>query len=346
MVSTVLNRRIPDHDNLKLSQWYGHENGCDRWRVIHHKLTQATACLLLFDALDIIGRAGEAARLSGVEFSQSFPGIRGSQYKVEGVLLRALQSLNSEERGSKKGRRSKSTADGLVGSSSLSSVSKSLTQSPWKARRAAAIEDDMPAYIREQPLHQLSNRCYFFYSPSLHDSNRQEALEVQALTLEPQSGHHQDPVVVCDFTALYPSLVIAYNLCYSTCAGRLEYHSTRSEMRRDGKTTEKIGPFAYAEGRTATVLKHHMKSIFGQADTKDRVYVAPTGTIYVSESIVKGVLPQVLDELLSTRAMLKKVAKLYKTKVKDISPAILRQLEARQLALKYVANVTYGTFVT
>jgi hypothetical protein len=67
--------------------------------VINHKLTQATACLMVFDALDIIGRAGEAARLSGVEFSQSFPGIRGSQYKVEGVLLRASQSLNPDEIG-------------------------------------------------------------------------------------------------------------------------------------------------------------------------------------------------------------------------------------------------------
>ena len=42
------------------------------------------------------------------------------------------------------------------------------------------------------------------------------------------------------------------------------------------------------------------------------------------------------------RAMLKRAAKEYKKHVKHLSPAILRQLEARQLALKYVANVTYG----
>lgn len=40
--------------------------------------------------------------------------------------------------------------------------------------------------------------------------------------------------------------------------------------------------------------------------------------------------------------MLKQAAKMYKKHVKKLSPAILRQLEARQLALKYVANVTYG----
>ena len=40
--------------------------------------------------------------------------------------------------------------------------------------------------------------------------------------------------------------------------------------------------------------------------------------------------------------MLKKAAKEYKKQVPNLSPAILRQIEARQLALKYVANVTYG----
>lgn len=151
---------------------------------------------------------------------------------------------------------------------------------------------------------------------------------------------------MCDFTALYPSLVIAYNLCYSTLAGKLDYHSTRKEMRQEGMTTNKIGPFDYAERRTAAVLKHHMKSLSSTVDSKrkdqDRAYVVPTGSIFVSESVVKGVLPQVLDEILSTRAMLKKAAKQYKKLVPNLSPSILRSLEAKQLALKYVANVTYG----
>jgi len=334
-----LSKRIPHHDNLKLAQWYGHDSGRERWRVIHHRLTQSVACLQLFDALDIIGRSGEAARLSGVEFSQSFPGIRGSQYKVEGVLLRALQSLNSDERGLKKGRKK------LSGEDTLSGDSKSQTQSPWKTRRfntVAQKEND----DETESLHHISDRCYFFFSPSLSDTTKQEALETQALTLEPLSGHQHDPVVVCDFTALYPSLVIAYNLCYSTCAGKLDYHSTRNEMRLEGRTTGKVGPVEYSEERTATVLQHHIKSLDeNTSERKDRAYIAPTGTIFVSESVVKGVLPQVLDEMLSTRAMLKKASKQYKKLVPDLSPSILRQLEARQLALKYVANVTYGKYI-
>lgn len=344
VVAAVLNKRIPYHDDMTLTKWYSCSS--ERWRVLSHRLTQATASLLLFDALDIVGRAGEAARLSGVEFSQSFPGIRGSQYKVEGVLLRALQSLRSDERGSKKGQGAHSLSSSQRSGSS-STTTRSQTQSPWKLRRRNAEQLDSS---------NLNDRQYFFFSPSLQDTNKQEALEVQAMTLEPQSGHYSDPVVVCDFTALYPSLIIAYNLCYSTCAGKLDYHSTRREMQIEGKTRGRVGPINYPERRTATVLKHHMKSIAEGINTMnppdcespetdfsgDRVYVAPTGTIYLAESVLKGVLPQVLDEILTTRAMLKRAAQEYKKGVKNLSPAILRQLEARQLALKYVANVTYG----
>lgn len=338
IVSAVLGKRIPFHDNLRLAEWYGHNRGVDRWRVLHYKLVQATCSVLLLDALDIIGRSGEAARLSGVELMQSFPGIRGSQYKVEGVLLRALQSLNSDERGSKKGKRIKFSNS--TPSRSLSNQETSQSQSPWKLRRGLDHE-----VLASNSSCSPSNRSYFFFSPSLQDTNRQEALEVQALTLEPVSGYHKDPVVVCDFTALYPSLAIAYNLCYSTCAGRLDYHSTRQEMRLEGRTTGTVGPMRYGEEKTASVLKHHMNSVDYSRASIDRTYVAPTGTLFVSESVLKGVLPQVLDEILSTRAMLKKAAKLYKRLVPDLSPSILRQLEARQLALKYVANVTYGTLL-
>lgn len=170
IVSSVLGLRIPYHDYMYTTRMYGQDRGRERWRVFHHLLVQATATLMLFDALDVIGRAGEAARLSGVEFADSFPGIRGSQYKVEGVLLRALKSLNSNERGSKKGRRIQNSTE-----ISQSNSTQSDPRSPWKRRRHPGHENDSISY---------PDGSYFFYSPSKEDADRQEALEVQALTLE------------------------------------------------------------------------------------------------------------------------------------------------------------------
>ena len=254
-------------------------------------------------------------------------------------MLRALKSLNSDERGSKKGTKNQTQ---FLESSSTDE--KSQSQSPWKRRRLGRSESqcqrDKEYLNREES--SSADRSFFFFSPSLKDTNKQEALEVQAMTLEPKSGHQSSPVVVCDFTALYPSLVIAYNLCYSTCSGKLDYHSTRSEMRISGTTTGNIGPVQYDERRTASVLKHHVRSLGNTEANCDRAYISPNGAAFVSESVVKGVLPQVLHEMLSTRAMLKRASKQYKNNVANLSPSILRQLEARQLALKYVANVTYG----
>jgi len=109
-------------------------------------------------------------------------------------------------------------------------------------------------------------------------------------------------------------------------------------MEMQGRTTGKVGPMKYSEDRTATAFKHHLKTPDATGVNKNRLYIAPSRSIFVSESVVKGVLPQVLDEMLSTRAMLKKAAKQYKKSVPNLSPAILRQLEARQLALKYVGK--------
>ena len=59
-------------------------------------------------------------------------------------------------------------------------------------------------------------------SPSVQQRARQKAPECIPLTLEPQSRFYTDPVVVLDFQSLYPSIMIAYNYCFSTCLGRVE----------------------------------------------------------------------------------------------------------------------------
>jgi len=47
------------------------------------------------------------------------------------------------------------------------------------------------------------------------------APECIQLVLEPESKFYVDPVIVVDFQSLYPSIIIAYNYCYSTCLGKV-----------------------------------------------------------------------------------------------------------------------------
>lgn len=59
--------------------------------------------------------------------------------------------------------------------------------------------------------------------------------------------------------------------------------------------------------------------------------------VCVQSSVRKGVLPSMLEEILNTRIMVKQSMKSYKQ-----DKALMRLLDARQLGLKLIANVTFG----
>jgi DNA polymerase zeta len=156
---------------------------------------------------------------------------------------------------------------------------------------------------------------FILVSPSRKQVGQQNALECLPLVMEPQSAFYSSPLLVLDFQSLYPSVMIAYNYCYSTCLGRIVSWRGKNKMgfmdfKREPQLLELV---------------------------KDHINIAPNGMMYVKQEMRKSLLAKMLGEILETRVMVKSGMKV------DKDDKTLQQLlNNRQLALKLLANVTYG----
>ncbi|XP_058061131.1 DNA polymerase zeta catalytic subunit [Anopheles bellator] len=157
-------------------------------------------------------------------------------------------------------------------------------------------------------------------SPSIQQRAHMRSPEYLPLILEPQSRFYADPMIVLDFQSLYPSVIIAYNYCFSTCLGRIEHLG--------GETSE----FEFG----ATHLRAPRQMVQNLLD-RNLVSCSPCGVAFVKSAVREGVLPRMLSEILNTRLMVKKSMKLHKD-----NSILQRVLHSRQLGLKLIANVTYG----
>jgi DNA polymerase zeta len=156
---------------------------------------------------------------------------------------------------------------------------------------------------------------FMLVSPSRKQVGSQNALECLPLVMEPQSAFYNSPLLVLDFQSLYPSVMIAYNYCYSTFLGRV----------LNWRGTNKMGFADYKRQKRLLEL------------LKDYINIAPNGMMYAKPHIRKSLLAKMLVEILETRVMVKSGMK------QDTDDKTLqRLLNNRQLALKLIANVTYG----
>ena len=134
--------------------------------------------------------------------------------------------------------------------------------------------------------------------PNLKSEGTDEQYE-GATVIEPIRGYYDVPIATLDFASLYPSIIQAHNLCYTTLVNK--------------KAIEKFG------------LK------------KDDDYiVTPNGDTFVTTKQRKGLLAQILDELLSARKQAKRELAV------ETDPFKKAVLNGRQLALKISANSVYG----
>ena len=171
--------------------------------------------------------------------------------------------------------------------------------------------------VESSMLRLAKPRNYVPVSPDRQQLAAQAAPEYLALLLEPESRMYTDPVIVLDFQSLYPSIIIGYNYCYSTCLGRVP------NLVEPGVYTFGCTQLRVSAGRLAAL--------------RDHITISPGGVVFLKPSVRRGVLPTMLEDILNTRIMVKQSMKKH---AKD--PDLQKILHSRQLGLKLIANVTYG----
>nr|XP_029532842.1 DNA polymerase zeta catalytic subunit-like isoform X1 [Oncorhynchus nerka] len=246
----VLHQRFPLYSPRTLSDWFDHNTDLHRWKMVDYYVSRLGGTMQLLQQHDIIGRTSELARVFGIQFYHVL--TRGSQYRVESMMLRVAKPMN-----------------------------------------------------------------YIPVTPSIQQRAQQRVPQCIPLVMEPESRFYSNSMVVLDFQSLYPSIVIAYNYCYSTCLGHVESMGTPDEFK-----------FGCTSLRVPPELLYQLRN---------DITISPNGIAFVKPTVRKGVLPSMLDEILNTRFMVKRSMKTYKQ-----DKALMRLLDARQLGLKLIANVTFG----
>ena len=137
---------------------------------------------------------------------------------------------------------------------------------------------------------------------------RQNAAECMPLIMEPLSAFYNSPLVVLDFQSLYPSVMIAYNYCYSTCLGRItefkgQYKLGVTEVQQPRGMLRALQDHITGSCITSATYKPHNLAYCS---------VAPNGIMYVKKDVRKGLLARMLTELLETRVMVKQAMKTVK----------------------------------
>lgn len=137
-----------------------------------------------------------------------------------------------------------------------------------------------------------------------------------ATVLEPLRGYYSEtqPVATLDFSSLYPSIIIAHNLCYSTLVQGDDLDVGYYNMMVAAGSGGAGAPGRIAEDQTET----------------------PVGCRFFKRRVREGLLPMILRNLLQARKQAKRDMKAARD---DLTRAVL---DGRQLALKITANSLYG----
>lgn len=144
-------------------------------------------------------------------------------------------------------------------------------------------------------------------------------LECIPLVMEPDARFFKSPLLVLDFQSLYPSIIIAYNYCFSTIIARL------SGFRQHENEVGYLKNLSMDTGMLDILKKNKA------------LQISPNGCVFVKASVRKSLLAKMLEEILNMRISVKSVMKLF-----NADSEVYKLYNSKQLALKLIANVTYG----
>lgn len=156
---------------------------------------------------------------------------------------------------------------------------------------------------------------------------------------EPIRGFFKSPTISLDFGSLYPSIMIARNMCYSTKVSLAwaranlppeDYYIPYPSV--DLKTAEEI------ERDSISTKKKNKKERDREA-AEQAVAGREPDFCFVKRHVREGVLPRMLEKLLAARVHVKN---LMKTPQAKADPMYMAVLDGRQNALKVVCNSVYG----
>ena len=86
----VLKKRIAKFSPESLTKMWSSNH--TRWMVIEYMTKRVVGTLEILDKLDMIGRTAELAKLFGIQFLEVLS--RGSQFRVESIMLRLVRAKN------------------------------------------------------------------------------------------------------------------------------------------------------------------------------------------------------------------------------------------------------------
>ena len=176
----------------------------------------------------------------------------------------------------------------------------------------------------ESQVYYIAYHNYYVMETGIKADTKFEGAVVQ----DPIFGFHEN-ILTFDFASLYPSIIRAYNLCYTTILREEDKQRIRNEDKNEFNIN--INEDKHKNNDDSEDSSSEEETI--KNPIKEKVY---HNVSFVKSNVRKGLLPILLENLVNQRKAVKAELE------KETDPIKIRLLDAKQNAIKSSANSVYG----